>query len=237
MYLKNWKPLVAVLCLAPAVGRCQTIVYDSGGASYWGNGAYEIADFNNGNAALGTYIGASPAFEFVPSGIPNGDVLSSFRVPIGDGLFSGVYAFDLTLFTSGGSEDLNPQHWVRLGSWGGLTDGSFNSSSHTPVTVTTPPVTLSDGVHYYLMATVPANQGLDGSGNNYLDWGFVFQSGFAWEPLSNGYHDHPYQSGLVGAMQVVVSPGAPGVPEPGACALFASLGLTGAALLRRRRAR
>jgi hypothetical protein len=41
----------------------------------------------------------------------------------------------------------------------------------------------------------------------------------------------------VGLDSVVVTPAISSVPEPGACALFASLGLSGVALLRRRRVR
>jgi hypothetical protein len=217
----------------------QVVVYDSltTHSITSGHGAYGIDNINNGTVGAlgtnGTYNGASPTFEFLPTGITAGEVLKSFVVPIGDDFFTGVNNFQLTLFTSGASPQSNPTLWTYLGSWSGQTDGTFNSSGG-PVTVATTPVVLTNSNYYYLMATADAFQGLDGNGNNNLDWGYFGANGPAWETLLDGFRTGIFPDGLVGGMKVLVGPGTTAVPEPGSIALLLS-GMMGAGFAFRRR--
>lgn len=123
-----------------------------------------------------------------------------------------------------------------VGSLGGQTDGSYNSLSHQLVSVLTTPVALQNDDHYYVMATVDAGQGVDGSGSTPdLAWASTNgYRGYVWEPLLAGYHNAPLQYGSTGPFQVVV--GAAPVPEAGTVAGFAAGCLAlGVAVVRRRR--
>ncbi len=233
----------ATVCAAIAGNFCssvrseaQTIVYSSytPGLGFYGSGAYGITNNNNGDAALGYpgYIGASPAFEFVPTGIPNGDNLTEFTVGIGDDYNSGVRDFHLTLFTSGSTYQQNDTLWTKIGYYAGQTDGSFDSSSHTPVTVTASlsgGTQLTNGNYYYLMGTVDAGQGP-------LDWGDYYPSEIVWEPYYANYFAPTGFTDGTGIFQVIVGPQAsPATPEPGQIATAASLALSGMGLFWRRR--
>lgn len=244
MRLKIGCSLALVFCLASTVVTADTVVFDTltGNSTTYGRGAYGISNINNGDAGTGTYNGASPTFGFNPSGIVAGDVLSRFVVPIGNELISGVKNFDLTLFTSGGALETNPLNWSRLGSWSGQTTGSFNSQDHANVSVATNPLTLTNGNFYYLMATVPAGQGLDGSGDSNLDWGFspAVNTGDVWETLLDGFRNTTFRApGAQGTFQAFVTPGAEGVetPEPGSLSLLGGIGLSTASFLLCRRNR
>jgi len=243
MHLKIGFSLAAVFCLASTTVTADTIVFDTltGNTTSYGHGNYGISNINNGDAGTGTYNGASPAFGFNPSGIAAGEVLSRFVVPIGNDRFTGVKNFDLTLFTSGGALETNPLNWSRLGSWSGQTTGSFDSQDHANISVAATPVALTNGNFYYLMATVPAGQGLE-TGDNNLDWGTSpsVPLGNVWEPLLDGLRNTTFRtSGGQGTFEVFVTPDAVGVatPEPGSLALLTGIGLSSTGFLLRRRNR
>lgn len=225
--------------------NAQTDVYNSLFSPVYGHGTYDIYSVNNGNAALGfgalpAYYGASPTFQFVPTGIGIGDNLSEFKVTIGDDYFTGVKNFHLTLFTSGSSVNTNPEDWTKLGYWAGQTDGQYNSGSGTPnpslITVLAPLTSaqLTNGNFYYLMATA------DTIGDGTLDWGdsAAFGSVDVWEPLLGGsYLTSPFIDSQA-AFQVFVAPSEldSATPEPGTLALTSASVIMGlGAFLRRKR--
>lgn len=227
--------LTGFLC-SPVRSSAQTVVYSSytPGLGFYGSGAYGITNNNNGDAALGYpgYIGGSPAFAFVPTGIPNGDNLTEFKVGIGDDYNSGVRDFHLTLFTSGSSYQQNDTLWTKIGYYAGQTDGSFDSSSDTPVTVAASlsgGFQLTNGNHYYLMGTVDAGQGP-------LDWGDYYPAEVVWEPYYANYFAPTGFTDGTGIFQVIVGPQvSPATPEPGPLAAAAGFALSGLALLLQRR--